>query len=112
MFVKTCVRNFSIECAGFAATTQLCQDSAPPGSQIVLVGLSTENVTLDLLRFVRAELDVKGSMIYDHPLDTCATRNKHRAKRGSTYYLFDRLQWLRQIDSRQTYRRTAVCADL
>jgi threonine dehydrogenase-like Zn-dependent dehydrogenase len=62
-----------IECAGFAATTQLCLDSAPPGSRIVLVGLATENVTLNPLRFVRAELDVKGSMIYDHPRDFATT---------------------------------------
>jgi threonine dehydrogenase-like Zn-dependent dehydrogenase len=39
----------------------------------VLVGLSTENVALNPLRFVRAELDVKGSLIYDHPRDFATT---------------------------------------
>src|SRR5256714_1406572 len=43
------------ECAGIHATTQLCLDAAPPGTRIVLVGLTMENVTFNPLRFVRQE---------------------------------------------------------
>jgi 2-desacetyl-2-hydroxyethyl bacteriochlorophyllide A dehydrogenase len=62
-----------IECAGFAATTQLCLDTALPGTRIVLVGLATDEVHFNPLRFVRTELDVRGSIIYDHPVDFAAT---------------------------------------
>ena len=61
------------ECAGRAGTAQLCLDAAPPGSRIVLVGLATEDVALNPLRFVRAELEVRGALIYDHPGDFAAT---------------------------------------
>jgi threonine dehydrogenase-like Zn-dependent dehydrogenase len=62
-----------IECGGLAATAQLCLDAAPRGSRIVLVGLATGDVTLNPLRFVRAELDVRGALIYDHPADFAST---------------------------------------
>lgn len=61
------------ECAGLAATTQLCLDAAPPGSRIVLVGLSTEDVALNPLRFVRQEQEIRGALIYEHPTDFAAT---------------------------------------
>jgi threonine dehydrogenase-like Zn-dependent dehydrogenase len=57
------------ECAGIRATTQLCLDAAPPGTRIVLVGLATENVTFNPLRFVRQELEIRGTLIYEHPTD-------------------------------------------
>jgi 2-desacetyl-2-hydroxyethyl bacteriochlorophyllide A dehydrogenase len=57
------------ECAGIRATTQLALDAAPPGTRIVLVGLSTEDVTFNPLRFVRQELEIRGTLIYEHPTD-------------------------------------------
>ncbi len=61
------------ECAGLAATAQLCLDAAPPGSRVILLGLATADVALNPLRFVRAELEVRGALIYDHPADFAAT---------------------------------------
>src|SRR5438105_1706208 len=52
------------ECAGIHATTQLCLDAAPPGTRIVLVGLTMENVTFNPLRFVRQEQEIRGTLIY------------------------------------------------
>jgi L-iditol 2-dehydrogenase len=61
------------ECAGIAATTQLCLDAAPPGSLIMLVGLSTKDVSFNPLRFVRNELQIRGAVIYEHPADFART---------------------------------------
>jgi 2-desacetyl-2-hydroxyethyl bacteriochlorophyllide A dehydrogenase len=61
------------ECAGLAATTQRCLDAAPPGSLIMLVGMTTEDVALNPLRFVRRELELRGTLIYEHPTDFAAT---------------------------------------
>lgn len=61
------------ECAGRADTAQLCLDAAPPGSRVVLVGLAAEEVRFSPHHFVRAELDVRGALIYDHPADFAAT---------------------------------------
>src|SRR5579864_4734311 len=57
------------ECAGIRATSQLALDAAPPGTRIVLVGLATEDVTFNPLRFVRQELEIRGTLIYEHPTD-------------------------------------------
>ena len=61
------------ECAGIHATTQLCLDAAPPGTGIVLVGLTMENVTFNPLPFVRQEQEIRGTLIYKHPTDYPAT---------------------------------------
>jgi threonine dehydrogenase-like Zn-dependent dehydrogenase len=57
------------ECAGIRATAQLSLDAAPPGTRIVLVGLAIEDVTFNPLRFVRQELEIRGTLIYEHPTD-------------------------------------------
>lgn len=57
------------ECAGIRATSQLALDAAPPGTRIVLVGLAMEDVTFNPLRFVRQELEIRGTLIYEHPTD-------------------------------------------
>jgi L-iditol 2-dehydrogenase len=57
------------ECAGIHATTQLALDAAPPGTRIVLVGLAMEDVKFNPLRFVRQELEIRGTLIYEHPTD-------------------------------------------
>jgi len=61
------------ECAGFSITAQLCLDAAPQGSSIVLVGMATEDVALNPLRFVRNELELRGALIYEHPQDFART---------------------------------------
>ncbi len=61
------------ECVGRPATIQLCLDAASAGTCLVLVGLSSESVTLNPLRCVRQELDIRGALIYDHPTDFAAT---------------------------------------
>ena len=61
------------ECAGIAATTQLSIDAAPAGSLIMLVGLSTKDVSFNPLRFVRQEMEVRGALIYEHPVDFART---------------------------------------
>jgi threonine dehydrogenase-like Zn-dependent dehydrogenase len=61
------------ECAGMPITAQLCLDAAPQGSRIVLVGLATEDVAFTPLNFVRRELEVRGALIYEHPVDFART---------------------------------------
>lgn len=57
------------ECTGSAtATTQLCAD-APRGSQIVLLGLSEKQASFTPLDLVRRGISIKGSLIYEHPVD-------------------------------------------
>ena len=59
----------AFECTGSAAaTTQLCAD-APRGSQIVLLGLSEKPASFTPLDLVRRGISIKGSLIYDHPVD-------------------------------------------
>jgi len=57
------------ECAGSSATVELALNSAPRGSQIILMGLSTSPANFQPLRFVREGLNLQGSLIYDHPND-------------------------------------------
>jgi 2-desacetyl-2-hydroxyethyl bacteriochlorophyllide A dehydrogenase len=61
------------ECAGLAVSTQLCLDAAPQGSSIVLVGLASEDIVLNPLYFVRNELQIRGALIYEHPMDFART---------------------------------------
>jgi 2-desacetyl-2-hydroxyethyl bacteriochlorophyllide A dehydrogenase len=61
------------ECAGLSITTQLCLDAAPQGTRIVLVGIATEDIALNPLRFVRSELELRGALIYEHPHDFART---------------------------------------
>jgi L-iditol 2-dehydrogenase len=61
------------ECAGLSITTQLCLDAAPQGTRIVLVGIGTEDIALNPLRFVRNELELRGALIYEHPHDFART---------------------------------------
>jgi L-iditol 2-dehydrogenase len=57
------------ECAGVAPTVELALRAAPRGSQIILVGLSSESASFVPLRLVREGIRIHGSMIYDHPAD-------------------------------------------
>ena len=57
------------DCAGVSATVELALSTAPRGSQVVLLGLSTSPASLVPLRLVRGEIRVSGSIIYNHPSD-------------------------------------------
>jgi 2-desacetyl-2-hydroxyethyl bacteriochlorophyllide A dehydrogenase len=57
------------ECAGAPATIDLALKAAPRACQVVLLGLSSEPATFVPLRLVREGIDIRTSMIYDHPKD-------------------------------------------
>jgi threonine dehydrogenase-like Zn-dependent dehydrogenase len=57
------------ECAGAAATVELALQSAPRGAQVMLLGLSSSPASFLPMRLVRDGINVRTSMIYDHPRD-------------------------------------------
>jgi len=61
------------ECAGATATVELALNAVPRGGQVILLGLSSCEASFTPLKFVREELRVSGSIIYDHPTDFART---------------------------------------
>jgi L-iditol 2-dehydrogenase len=61
------------ECAGATATVELALNAVPRGGQVILLGLSSSQASFTPLKFVREELRVSGSIIYDHPSDFART---------------------------------------
>jgi len=57
------------ECAGASSTVELAINAVPRGGQVVLVGLSSARASFTPLKFVREEIRLSGSIIYDHPKD-------------------------------------------
>ncbi len=57
------------ECAGAAATASLAAAAAPRGSEIVLVGLSSQPAAFTPLKIAREGIHMVPSIIYDHPAD-------------------------------------------
>jgi L-iditol 2-dehydrogenase len=57
------------ECAGASATVDLALNAAPRGAQVMLLGLSSSPATFSPLRLVREGINIRTSMIYDHPAD-------------------------------------------
>jgi len=57
------------ECAGATATVELALQSTPRGSQVILLGISSSPASFIPMRLVREGIDVRTSMIYDHPAD-------------------------------------------
>lgn len=57
------------ECAGVAATVELAIGSAPRGSEVMLMGLSSASAQFQPLRLVREGIRINSSLIYDHPSD-------------------------------------------
>jgi L-iditol 2-dehydrogenase len=57
------------ECAGASATVELALNSAPRGAQVVLLGLSSSPASFLPMRLVREGINIRTSMIYDHPAD-------------------------------------------
>jgi len=61
------------ECAGVSSTVELALNSVPRGGQVVLLGLSSSSASFTPLKFVREEIRLSGSIIYDHPTDFART---------------------------------------
>ena len=57
------------ECAGVTATAEASIGSAPRGSKVLLLGLSTAPASFVPLRLVREGVRIEPSLIYDHPTD-------------------------------------------
>jgi L-iditol 2-dehydrogenase len=57
------------ECAGVPATVELALQVAPRGSQVILLGLSSAPASFMPMRLVREGINLRTSMIYDHPAD-------------------------------------------
>jgi L-iditol 2-dehydrogenase len=57
------------ECAGVPSTVELALQAAPRGAQVVLLGLSSSPASFTPMRLVREGINIKTSMIYDHPAD-------------------------------------------
>jgi L-iditol 2-dehydrogenase len=57
------------ECAGSPATVDLALKAAPRGARVVLLGLSSLPASFIPMRLVREGIDIRTSMIYDHPKD-------------------------------------------
>jgi len=58
-----------IECAGASATVELALKAAPRGAHVVLLGLPSSPASFLPMRLVREGIDIRTSMIYDHPKD-------------------------------------------
>jgi threonine dehydrogenase-like Zn-dependent dehydrogenase len=61
------------ECAGVVSTVEMALSAAPRGSQVVLLGLSSELAGFVPLRIVREGIRIEPSLIYDHPSDFART---------------------------------------
>lgn len=57
------------ECAGASGTVELALKSAPRGAQVILLGLPSTPATFMPMRMVREGINLRTSMIYDHPAD-------------------------------------------
>lgn len=57
------------ECAGNEKTASFAAEIAPRGSEIILLGLSEKLANYQPLKITREGIQIKGSIIYDHPFD-------------------------------------------
>ena len=57
------------ECGGTPRTAQIALEVAPPGCQIILVGMAHEPVAITPFDLIRRGINITTSMIYDHPAD-------------------------------------------
>jgi alcohol dehydrogenase/L-iditol 2-dehydrogenase len=60
---------FVFEAAGAAGAVQTAIARAGPGATVTLVGLSPTPLPLTASQLVRRQLTLRGSLIYDHPVD-------------------------------------------
>jgi L-iditol 2-dehydrogenase len=83
------------ECAGVPSTVELALQSAPRGAQVVLLGLSASPASFTPMRLVREGINIRTSMIYDHPadfahaIDLVARGVLHPARVVTHTYAFD-----------------------
>jgi 2-desacetyl-2-hydroxyethyl bacteriochlorophyllide A dehydrogenase len=61
------------DCAGVSSTVELALSAVPRGGQVILLGLSSSKASFTPLKFVREEIRVSGSIIYNHPTDFTKT---------------------------------------
>jgi L-iditol 2-dehydrogenase len=86
------------ECAGVPATVELALRAAPRGAQVVLLGLSSSPAAFVPVRLVRDGINVRTSMIYDHPKDfahviECVAKNDLHPEQIVTHtFPIDRIQ--------------------
>ena len=57
------------ECAGAKVTTTMATGAAPRGSEIIIVGLSSQTAEFTPFKTTREGITIVPSMIYDHPTD-------------------------------------------
>ncbi|CAM4132065.1 L-iditol 2-dehydrogenase [Cytophagaceae bacterium 50C-KIRBA] len=61
------------DCVGVAKATNLILETAPRGSEIILVGLANESAQFVPLKIAREGISILPSIIYDHPNDFAET---------------------------------------
>ncbi len=57
------------ECAGVTPTVELALSAVPRGAQVILLGLSSTAASFYPMKLVREGINIRTSMIYDHPSD-------------------------------------------
>jgi threonine dehydrogenase-like Zn-dependent dehydrogenase len=57
------------ECAGASGTVELALKAAPRGAEVILLGLASTPASFLPMRLVREGINLRTSMIYDHPAD-------------------------------------------
>jgi threonine dehydrogenase-like Zn-dependent dehydrogenase len=83
------------ECAGVPATVELALSAAPRGAQVILLGLSPSPASFVPMRIVREGINIRTSMIYDHPgdfahaIDLVAGGKLHPARIVTHTYSFE-----------------------
>jgi threonine dehydrogenase-like Zn-dependent dehydrogenase len=61
------------ETSGAPEAVEAAIEMAAPGGRVILIGLGDRPARLDAARVVRRRLQVRGSIIYEHPTDFAAT---------------------------------------
>jgi 2-desacetyl-2-hydroxyethyl bacteriochlorophyllide A dehydrogenase len=61
------------ECAGVPASIELSLNAAPRGSQVVMLGITTNPASFVPIKIVREGIHIIPSLIYDHPGDFART---------------------------------------
>jgi L-iditol 2-dehydrogenase len=85
------------ECAGATETVELALKSAPRGAQVILLGLSSAPASFIPMRIVREGINLRTSMIYDHPsdfayvIDQVAKGTLHPAKVVTHTFSFEKI---------------------
>lgn len=57
------------ECAGSAKAVELCLNAVPRGGRVLLLGIGNAPASFVPFHFVRDGIQLRSSLIYDHPVD-------------------------------------------